>query len=75
MVNLMSSHTRATIRRYALIPLLLALTSFANVATACRSDGPTGACCKVCKEGKPCGDTCIAKTDVCHTSGGCACAG
>ena len=31
-------------------------------------------CCKVCTTGKPCGDSCIADTDTCHTDSGCACA-
>jgi hypothetical protein len=30
-------------------------------------------CCKVCSKGKPCGDTCIEKSDVCHVPPGCAC--
>lgn len=30
-------------------------------------------CCKVCSKGKPCGDTCIEKSDVCHRPKGCAC--
>jgi len=30
-------------------------------------------CCQVCKKGKPCGDTCIEKDDVCHLPPGCAC--
>jgi hypothetical protein len=30
-------------------------------------------CCKVCEKGKPCGDTCIEKDDVCHVPRGCAC--
>ena len=30
-------------------------------------------CCKVCKKGKPCGDTCIEKDDECHVPPGCAC--
>ena len=30
-------------------------------------------CCKVCKKGKPCGDTCIEKDDVCHVPPGRAC--
>lgn len=30
-------------------------------------------CCKVCSKGKPCGDTCIEKDDVCHVPVGCAC--
>lgn len=34
---------------------------------------PAGRCCKHCKSGKPCGDTCIPKTRTCHTAPGCAC--
>lgn len=30
-------------------------------------------CCKVSKKGKPCGDGCIEKDDVCHLPPGCAC--
>lgn len=30
-------------------------------------------CCKVCTNGKPCGDTCIAQEKVCHVGPGCAC--
>lgn len=32
-------------------------------------------CCKVCKKGKACGDTCIARDKVCHQPPGCACDG
>jgi hypothetical protein len=31
------------------------------------------ACCKVCKKGKACGDSCISKDYVCHKPPGCAC--
>lgn len=34
---------------------------------------PAAECCKVCKKGKPCGDTCIEKDDACHVPPGCAC--
>lgn len=30
-------------------------------------------CCKVCKTGKTCGDTCITRADTCHVGLGCAC--
>jgi len=46
------------------------------IATAVRSSPlakPSAECCKVCKKGKPCGDTCIEKDDVCHVPPGCAC--
>jgi hypothetical protein len=32
-------------------------------------------CCKVCRRGQACGDTCIARDDVCHAPRGCACDG
>lgn len=32
-------------------------------------------CCKVCKSGKACGDSCISSSKSCNTSGGCACNG
>ena len=31
------------------------------------------ACCKKCKKGKACGDSCIAKSKTCHKGPGCAC--
>ena len=42
--------------------------SFAGT-TAC----DTAACCKRCRTGKPCGDSCIANNQTCHVTGGCAC--
>lgn len=30
-------------------------------------------CCKVCKKGKACGDSCISKNKTCHKPPGCAC--
>ena len=35
----------------------------------------SAACCKVCRRGQACGDTCIARNDVCHVPRGCACDG
>jgi hypothetical protein len=32
-------------------------------------------CCKRCKRGKPCGNSCIARNLTCHRGRGCACAG
>jgi hypothetical protein len=60
-----------------ILPLAACLVLGASVPTltAC-SDSPTSAgCCKVCKTGKPCGDTCIDSGKTCNTAGGCACAG
>lgn len=31
------------------------------------------ACCKICRKGKACGDSCIKKTNTCHKGKGCAC--
>ena len=35
----------------------------------------SAACCKVCKKGKACGDSCIKKSYTCHKGKGCACDG
>jgi hypothetical protein len=32
-------------------------------------------CCKVCKKGKACGDSCISRDYECHKPRGCACDG
>ena len=32
-------------------------------------------CCKVCRKGKACGDSCIAKSKTCTKGSGCACNG
>jgi hypothetical protein len=69
-------------RRRSLLPaaLILLLSSSAPIITACES-GPTGpgepprVCCKVCKTGKACGDTCIARNKTCSKGAGCACNG
>jgi len=31
------------------------------------------ACCKTCRKGKACGDSCIQRTKTCHKPPGCAC--
>ena len=31
------------------------------------------ACCKVCKKGKACGNSCISRSYTCHKAPGCAC--
>ena len=33
------------------------------------------ACCKVCRKGKACGDSCISRSYSCHKGPGCACDG
>ena len=32
-------------------------------------------CCKICRTGKACGDTCISRSHTCHKGPGCACNG
>lgn len=32
-------------------------------------------CCKICSQGKACGDTCIARNEICRVGSGCACDG
>jgi hypothetical protein len=34
---------------------------------------PSAECCKVCRKGKACGNTCIAREKDCHQPPGCAC--
>jgi hypothetical protein len=35
----------------------------------------TASCCKICRKGKACGNTCIARDKDCHQPPGCACDG
>lgn len=32
-------------------------------------------CCKVCEDSKPCGDSCISRSQTCNVGPGCACGG
>lgn len=52
----------------ALVPLL-----FLNAVplTGCSTDE----CCRRCRTGKACGDSCIAEDATCHVGDGCACNG
>ena len=36
-------------------------------------DSPRQYCCKICRKGKACGDSCIATVKTCHKGAGCAC--
>jgi len=51
------------------LALSVPITSAAPVCAA----APDAICCKTCKKGKACGDSCIAKDDVCDKPKGCAC--
>ncbi|CUH62685.1 hypothetical protein TG4357_00248 [Thalassovita gelatinovora] len=35
----------------------------------------SASCCKTCRKGKACGNSCISKSKSCHKGGGCACDG
>jgi hypothetical protein len=37
--------------------------------------GDSVPCCKICRKGKACGDTCISRAYTCHKGPGCACDG
>ena len=52
----------------ALLALMVPVTAATPVCAA-------EVCCKRCKAGKPCGDSCIAKTANCTKPKGCACQG
>jgi hypothetical protein len=60
------------ILRWAALIAGLALTGPVN---ACGDSTAPSSCCKVCKTGKACGDSCIAKSDTCTKGAGCACNG
>lgn len=49
----------------------IAVTASAPMLQGCGGGGDS--CCKVCSEGKACGDTCIAANQTCSTPAGCAC--
>ncbi len=61
--------------RFALLVALL--ISLTHAVAACVGGGPGGGggCCKVCRSGKACGDSCIASTATCSVGPGCACNG
>lgn len=46
--------------------------SFANTN---EQTGVSTQCCKVCRKGKACGDSCISKSKTCNVGSGCACDG
>jgi beta-lactamase superfamily II metal-dependent hydrolase len=44
-------------------------------AAAAPRDSAPAACCRVCRTGKACGNSCIARSRTCHQPPGCACDG
>lgn len=56
--------------------LALSIVSLTGTAAPiCATAFATEACCKVCKKGKACGDSCIARDKACTKGKGCACNG
>ena len=49
------------------------LDSFPASADPPSSPAWSSVCCRVCEEGKACGDTCIAAEETCTEAEGCAC--
>lgn len=58
----MKTRTTIPIRLIMFLAIVMALAS-------CQ----TNDCCKVCDEGKACGDSCISESYTCHQDPGCAC--
>ena len=50
-------------------------TNTPEVVVVPPTNPPVQACCKVCRAGKACGDSCISKDKTCHKPPGCACNG
>lgn len=70
---------RATLEEVRKVRWLITLAVSIGIAS-CQDDcstsndpGGGGACCKVCTDSKPCGDSCIPSNQTCHKIGGCAC--
>ena len=51
----------------------MGMATVAGSQMGCEECNLPGTCCKKCKDSKPCGDSCIARNQTCHTIGGCAC--
>lgn len=68
------SNPEAMTRRLAMV-LILAGLSLSVSASVSGCDDGTGPCCRVCREGKACGDTCISRDATCTRGPGCACDG
>ena len=57
-------------------PLTLKLVPLVPTANTVTGAQPTQrTCCRICRKGKACGDSCIARNKTCHKPPGCACNG
>lgn len=57
--------------RVSKLRIAVVLSTCVLAITSCA--GVFDECCKVCKKGKACGDTCINASYTCHEGPGCAC--
>lgn len=58
-----------------LAAIVLFGTTVTGAATPLCGTAYANACCKICKKGKACGDSCIARDKKCTKGKGCACDG
>ena len=58
---------------FATAPGLALEPSSTRIADGVATDGAARECCKICRKGKACGDTCISRDRDCHEPPGCAC--
>ena len=54
---------------------LIVLAAFLVACPESLTSSDARDCCKVCRKGKACGDSCIEKAKECHEPPGCACDG
>ena len=61
----------------ALTPTINSPSAVASHAQSVSNSAPEVArtCCKICRKGKACGNSCIARDRNCHQPPGCACDG
>ena len=78
------AHADSSIDKNGVTPSIEASVTVDNQTNCASPDGNLSAdslladskkCCKVCKKGKACGDSCIAKSKTCTKGPGCACNG
>jgi len=58
---------------FATAPGLALEPSSVDVAEAAATEEAPRECCKICRKGKACGDTCISRDRNCNEPPGCAC--
>ena len=61
--------------RRLIVSIFVVSAVAAALPTASASNADPLECCKVCRKGKACGDSCIARKKTCTKPPGCACDG